>query len=56
VVQAKTGSLSHVNALSGYIKSRTFGMVAFSIMVNGSNGPASTIRQAIDTICLEIAR
>jgi D-alanyl-D-alanine carboxypeptidase/D-alanyl-D-alanine-endopeptidase (penicillin-binding protein 4) len=55
-VQAKTGSLSHVNALSGYIQSRTHGMVAFAIMVNGSNGPASVIRQAIDTICLEIAR
>lgn len=56
VVQAKTGSLSHVNALSGYIQSRTHGMVAFSIMANGSSGPASAIRQAIDTICLEIAR
>jgi D-alanyl-D-alanine carboxypeptidase/D-alanyl-D-alanine-endopeptidase (penicillin-binding protein 4) len=56
LVQAKTGSLSHVNALSGYIQSRTHGMVAFSIMVNGSNGPSSVIRQAIDTICLEIAR
>jgi D-alanyl-D-alanine carboxypeptidase/D-alanyl-D-alanine-endopeptidase (penicillin-binding protein 4) len=55
-VQAKTGSLSHVNALSGYIESRTFGPVAFSIMVNASNGPSSVIRQAIDTICLEIAR
>ncbi len=55
VVQAKTGTLTHVNALSGYIRSRTFGMVAFSIMVNGANTSAA-IRTAIDKICLEIAR
>lgn len=56
LVQAKTGSLSHVNALSGYIQSRTYGPVAFSIMGNASNAPSSVIRRAIDTICLEIAR
>lgn len=54
-VKAKTGSISHVNALSGYIDSKTHGPVAFSIMVNNSNGPASEIRAAIDKICIEIA-
>lgn len=45
-----------MNALSGYIESKTHGPVAFSIMVNNSNGPASEIRAVIDKICLEIAQ
>lgn len=55
-IKAKTGSLTHVNALSGYIESKTHGPVAFSIMVNNSNGPASEIRAVIDKLCLEIAQ
>ncbi len=35
-VHAKTGSLSHVNAMSGYIETRAHRWLAFSIMVNGS--------------------
>lgn len=55
-VQAKTGTISHVNSLSGYIDSQTYGTVVFSIMSNGANVPAAEIRGAVDKICAEIAR
>jgi D-alanyl-D-alanine carboxypeptidase/D-alanyl-D-alanine-endopeptidase (penicillin-binding protein 4) len=55
-VTAKTGTLTHVNALAGYVDSATFGKIAFSLMVNASNGPASGIRSAMDRFCVEIAR
>lgn len=49
-IHAKTGSLSHVNALSGYADSATYGEIAFSILVNHTNAPGSEIREFIDKI------
>jgi D-alanyl-D-alanine carboxypeptidase/D-alanyl-D-alanine-endopeptidase (penicillin-binding protein 4) len=49
-ILAKTGSLSHVNALSGYAESATYGEIAFSILVNNTKAPASEVRGFIDTI------
>ena len=50
-VHAKTGSLSHVNALSGYIETRQRGWIAFSIMVNGTVGQEKQVREFIDRLC-----
>lgn len=50
-VHGKTGSLSHVNTLSGYIETRNHKWIAFSIMVNGTLGRESAVREAIDQLC-----
>ncbi|MEM1424936.1 MAG: D-alanyl-D-alanine carboxypeptidase/D-alanyl-D-alanine-endopeptidase [Cyanobacteria bacterium P01_H01_bin.130] len=53
---AKTGTLTGVSALSGYFPhedSQTW--VAFSILVNHSNQPASVLRQAMDDLLVAIA-
>lgn len=50
-VHAKTGSLSHVSALSGYIERADGTWVAFSILVNNYSGPAAGVRGVMDRIC-----
>jgi D-alanyl-D-alanine carboxypeptidase/D-alanyl-D-alanine-endopeptidase (penicillin-binding protein 4) len=49
-IHAKTGSVAHVSALSGYIE-RPDGWVAFSIFVNNFSGPAGEIRAIMDGLC-----
>lgn len=50
-VHAKTGSLGHVAALSGYIETRQHGWLAFSIMVNAAVGDDTEARTFIDQLC-----
>ncbi len=50
-VFAKTGSLSHTSALSGYAVRRNGHRLAFAILVNNYNGPSKDIRDTIDRIC-----
>jgi len=50
-VHAKTGSISHVNALSGYAQRRNGTWIAFSILVNNSSAPANEVRAIMDRIC-----
>jgi serine-type D-Ala-D-Ala carboxypeptidase/endopeptidase (penicillin-binding protein 4) len=47
-VLAKTGSLTHVAALSGYARTRKGREVTFSILVNDYNGPQDELRLLID--------
>ena len=49
-IHAKTGSLSHVTALSGYMLPGPGKAYAFSILVNNFNGPTSEVRAVVDKI------
>jgi D-alanyl-D-alanine carboxypeptidase/D-alanyl-D-alanine-endopeptidase (penicillin-binding protein 4) len=50
-VHAKTGSLAHVSALSGYAQRPGDSWVAFSILVNNYEGQPAEIRRTIDRVC-----
>jgi serine-type D-Ala-D-Ala carboxypeptidase/endopeptidase (penicillin-binding protein 4) len=50
-VHAKTGGLSGVNTLSGYIQSRNNHMIAFSILIQNYAGSAERARQIQDKLC-----
>ena len=50
LIHAKTGSLSHVNALSGYGQTQKGRRFAFSIFCNNHNLPSAKIIGAIDEI------
>jgi D-alanyl-D-alanine carboxypeptidase/D-alanyl-D-alanine-endopeptidase (penicillin-binding protein 4) len=55
-IYAKTGSLRGVAALSGYIVVGERRRLAFSIIANDSNAPASELREIVDRIAVEILR
>ena len=50
-VRAKTGTLTHMVALSGYFEDGEGGLAAFSIMSNNSLGSASEMRSLEDALC-----
>ncbi|ARV59380.1 D-alanyl-D-alanine carboxypeptidase/D-alanyl-D-alanine-endopeptidase [Nostocales cyanobacterium HT-58-2] len=56
IVQAKTGGMSGVVALAGYVNAPRYGPVVFSIIVNQTEQPASVVRQAIDEIVVLLAQ
>ncbi|AHJ26500.1 D-alanyl-D-alanine carboxypeptidase/D-alanyl-D-alanine-endopeptidase [Nodularia spumigena CS-584] len=50
IVQAKTGTMTGVVSLSGYVNSPNYQPLAFSIIVNHSEQPARIVRQSMDEI------
>jgi D-alanyl-D-alanine carboxypeptidase/D-alanyl-D-alanine-endopeptidase (penicillin-binding protein 4) len=53
---AKTGTISGVVALSGYLNPPDYAPLAFSVLVNYSSDSPSTIRSAVDEIVLVLTR
>jgi D-alanyl-D-alanine carboxypeptidase/D-alanyl-D-alanine-endopeptidase (penicillin-binding protein 4) len=53
-IRAKTGTLDHVRALSGYADTATKGRVAFSILVNNFEEPGTAVRAVIDQLALAL--
>ncbi|MGH9722000.1 MAG: D-alanyl-D-alanine carboxypeptidase/D-alanyl-D-alanine endopeptidase [Bryobacteraceae bacterium] len=51
-IHAKTGSLAHVAALSGYANRAGGGTLGFSILTNNQAAPAGEARALIDRICV----
>jgi D-alanyl-D-alanine carboxypeptidase/D-alanyl-D-alanine-endopeptidase (penicillin-binding protein 4) len=50
-VHAKTGTISGVSSLSGYVKNRKGNVIAFSIMVQNYYNNSNKARDFIDNIC-----
>lgn len=54
-IQAKTGTITHVNALSGYLEDASGRTVIFSILTNASGLPAPVVQRAMDEVVATIA-
>jgi D-alanyl-D-alanine carboxypeptidase len=50
MVRAKTGSLAHVYALSGYATTQTGDHLAFAVMTNNNDMPTKKVLDTIDEI------
>ena len=55
-VAAKTGTISNVNSLSGYLTVANGRTVTFSVMTNASGRAASQMRRGIDVLVQALAR
>ncbi len=53
---AKTGTITHVNSLSGFVFTSSGRELIFSILTNGSGLPSGLVRAAIDRVLEVIAR
>ena len=55
-VFAKTGTITNVNSLSGYVVTRSGRELIFSIMTNSSGRPSAQVRRAIDRLVMALAQ
>jgi D-alanyl-D-alanine carboxypeptidase/D-alanyl-D-alanine-endopeptidase (penicillin-binding protein 4) len=54
-LRAKTGSITNVNTLSGYVTTNDGRQLIFSVMTNGSGVSAAAVRQGVDRIIEALA-
>lgn len=55
-VYGKTGTISHVNSLSGYLTTQSGRELIFSVLTNGSGLPSGLVRAGIDRVVQAAAR
>jgi len=53
-IAAKTGRMTHVFNLSGYVSGRDGNILAFSLMTNNYVGPVDALRALQDRLCIEL--
>jgi len=56
ILQAKTGTLTGVVALSGYVTPKNYEPLVFSMMVNNTPAATRMLRQSVDEIAVLLAR
>jgi D-alanyl-D-alanine carboxypeptidase/D-alanyl-D-alanine-endopeptidase (penicillin-binding protein 4) len=54
-VRAKTGTMSNIRSLAGYVNTRDGEKLAFVAMVNNFEGPGAAANQALDAIAISLA-
>lgn len=54
-VRAKTGTMSNIRALAGYVRTRDGEALAFAIMANSFEGSGAAANEAIDRIAVRLA-
>ena len=54
-VRAKTGTMSNIRSLAGYVTTRSGEHLAFVIVVNNFEGSGSAANEAIDAIAAHLA-
>jgi len=55
IVSAKTGSMSGVNNISGYVFNKNYKELIFSILINNSDKPGSELVKVLDAIVVLLA-
>ena len=54
-LRAKTGTMSNIRSLAGYVKTRDGETLAFAIMADNFEGSGTTATEAIDRIAVRLA-
>jgi D-alanyl-D-alanine carboxypeptidase/D-alanyl-D-alanine-endopeptidase (penicillin-binding protein 4) len=54
-VRAKTGTMSNIRSMAGYVKTRDGETLAFVAIINNFEGPGAAANQALDAVAVSLA-